>query len=231
MQKPKTTALNQNPDPKTVGIYVRVSTNRQDIQVQLLELRRYCQARGWKALEYIDEGFSGSLNEDKRPALKNLLTDARLRKIAAVVVWDYSRFARSLRQLVDAMESFRGWDVSFISLREGIDTETANGRLIFGIFASLAEFERELTRERIILGLRRAKARGRVPGPRRTTVDLPRLHQEAARGLSLRQLGAAFGVSKDTVRALLQRSAAAVVDPPPNPAFSSVEAGRTLKAV
>ena len=216
---------------KTVGIYVRVSTNRQDIQVQLLELRRYCQARGWNALEYIDDGFSGALNEDRRPALKNLMADARLRKIAAVVVWDYSRFARSLRQLVDAMDSFRGWDVSFISLREGIDTETANGRLIFGIFASLAEFERELTRERILLGLKRARARGRVPGPKRNPVDLPRLHQEAARGLSLRRLGGAFGVSKDTVRALLQRPAAAVGDPSPNPGFSSIEAGRAPQPV
>lgn len=220
-----------NHNPKTVGIYVRVSTNRQDVEVQLLELRRYCSARGWEALEYVDDGFSGSLNEDQRPALKNLMADARLRKIAAVVVWDYSRFARSLRQLVDALDSFRGWGVAFISLREGIDTETANGRLIFGIFASLAEFERELTRERILLGLKRARARGRVPGPKRNPVDLQRLAQEAARGLSLRQLGDVFGVSKDTIQALLRCPAAAVGDPPPNPDFSSVGPKCTLEAV
>jgi DNA invertase Pin-like site-specific DNA recombinase len=216
---------------KTVGIYVRVSTSRQDVEVQLLELRRYCSARGWEALEYVDDGFSGSLNEDQRPALKNLMADARRRKIAAVVVWDYSRFARSLRQLVDALDSFRGWGVSFISLREGIDTETANGRLIFGIFASLAEFERELTRERILLGLKRARARGRVPGPKRNPVDLQRLAQEAAGGRSLRQLAVVFGVSKDTVRALLPRPAAAVGDPPLNPAPAPLGAGRALEAV
>mgnify|MGYP001603763729 FL=1 len=192
--------------PRTIGIYVRVSTNRQDVQIQLLELQRYCKTRGWKSLEYIDDGFSGSLDEDKRPALKNLMNDARRRKISAVLVWDFSRFARSLRQLVDAMESFRIWGVSFISLREGVDTDTANGRLMFGIFASLAEFERELTRERIFLGLRRAKARGKVPGPRRNPVDLAKLKFEASRGLSLRRLAHAFSVSKDTVRHLLRES-------------------------
>ena len=202
--------MNQTSSSKTVGIYVRVSTNRQDIGVQLLELRRYCQARGWNALEYVDDGFSGSLNSDQRPALKNLLADARLRKIAAVVVWDYSRFARSLRQLVDALDSFRAWGVAFISLREGIDTETANGRLIFGIFASLAEFERELTRERILLGLKKARACGRLPGPRRNQVDLQRLQQASASGQSLRELAGAFGVSKDTVRGLLKRPTAPV---------------------
>ena len=193
---------------KSVGIYVRVSTNRQDIQIQLLELRRYCEARGWKAFEYIDDGFSGTLAEDKRPALKSLLNDARRRKIAAVVVWDYSRFARSLRQLVDALDSFRTWGVAFISLREGIDTETANGRLMFGIFASLAEFERELTRERILLGLKKARARGRIPGPRRNQVDLLHLQQEAAKGFSLRHLARLFGISKDTVHTLLKSPSA-----------------------
>ena len=193
-----------------IGLYARVSTNRQDVQTQLLELRRYCQARGWQATEYVDDGFSGSLGEDKRPALKTLLADARRRKICAVVVWDFSRFARSLRQLVDALDNFRTWGISFISLREGVDTDTANGRLMFGIFASLAEFERELVRERVLLGLKRARERGKVPGPRRNPVDLAKLRQEASKGLSLRHLSGIFGVSKDTVRTLLQPLAAAV---------------------
>ena len=189
--------------PRTVGIYARVSTDRQDIQTQLIELRRYCQARGWTTKEYFDEGLSGSLEEAKRPALKSIMTDARQRKISAVVVWDFSRFARSLRQLVDALDRFHTWGVSFISLREGIDTETANGRLMFGIFASLAEFERELIRERIMLGLKKSRAQGKTPGPRRNTVDLNQLKQEASKGHSLRKLATSFNVSKDTVRSLL----------------------------
>lgn len=189
--------------PRTVGIYARVSTDRQDIETQLLELRRYCQARGWTAKEYFDEGLSGSLEEAKRPALKSIMTDARQRKISAVLVWDFSRFARSLRQLVDALDRFHTWGVSFISLREGIDTDTANGRLMFGIFASLAEFERELIRERILLGLKKSRAQGKTPGPRRNSVDLDQLKVEASKGLSLRKLAITFNVSKDTIRNLL----------------------------
>ena len=189
--------------PRTVGIYARVSTVRQDIQTQLIELRRYCQARGWTTKEYFDEGLSGSLEEAKRPALKSIMTDARQRKISAVVVWDFSRFARSLRQLVDALDRFHTWGVPFISLREGIDTETANGRLMFGIFASLAGFERELIRERILLGLKKSRAQGKTPGPRRSPVNLDQLKQEASKGISLRKLATAFSVSKDTVRSLL----------------------------
>jgi DNA invertase Pin-like site-specific DNA recombinase len=99
------------------------------------------------------------------------MTDARQRKISAVVVWDFSRFARSLRQLVDALDRFHTWGVSFISLREGIDTDTANGRLMFGIFASLAEFERELIRERIYVGPQK------IPRPRQNPRPPP-LHCE-----------------------------------------------------
>jgi len=192
-------------NPKTVGIYARVSTTHQDCETQLLELKRYCQARDWSYVEYVDSGFSGSLGQEKRPALKDLMKAAQRRKIDGVLVWDFSRFARSLRHLIDALDCFRTWGISFLSLREGVDTETANGRLMFGIFASLAEFERELTRERILLGLKKARARGKVPGPRRNIVDLERLRQGAAKGLSLRQLAGLFHVSKDTVRNLLQR--------------------------
>lgn len=197
-------------DHRIVGIYARVSTGRQAIQTQILELRRYCQARNWDAREYLDEGLSGSLEEDKRPALKALMNDAQKRKIDAVIVWDFSRFARSLRQLVDALDRFRTWGISFLSLREGVDTDTANGRLMFGIFASLAEFERELIRERVLLGLKRARLRGRVPGPRRNPVDPDTLRQSAAEGLSLRGLATRFGVSKDTVRGLLRAPQAAL---------------------
>jgi DNA invertase Pin-like site-specific DNA recombinase len=213
--------------PKTAAIYARVSTNRQDVQIQLLELRRYCQARNWPTTEFIDNGFSGSWGDDKRPALKELLEAARHRKINVVVVWDFSRFARSLRQLVDALDSFHTWGISFISLREGIDTETANGRLMFGIFASLAEFERELTRERILLGLKKAKARGKTPGPRRTPVDLSQLQQEASKGLSLRKLAIAFSVSKDTVRSLLNSSPPLITNDPP-PLLKNLQVSESL---
>lgn len=200
---------------KMAGIYARVSTkNRQDAENQLIELRRYCAARGWNATEFVDRGLSGSLDQDGRPALKALMDAARKRQLDAVIVWDFSRFARSMRQLVDALDLFRSLGVAFISQREGIDTSTANGRLIFGIFASIAEFEKELIRERVLLGLQKARAKGRMPGPRRNPVDLEKLRQGADKGLSLRSLARSFGVSKDTVRTLLKASGVGVGDTP-----------------
>jgi len=188
---------------KRAAVYARVSTNQQDTQNQLIELRRYCEARGWQAIEFIDNGFSGALGEDKRPALKAAMDAARKRKVDTVIVWDFSRFARSMRQLVEALDLFRAWGVSFISLREGIDTSTANGRLVFGIFASLAEFERELIRERVNLGLKRARAQGKRLGRPKATLDPASVRQMRLAGRSLREIASALSVGKSTVAALL----------------------------
>ena len=79
----------------------------------------------------------------------------------AVVVYRYDSFARSLRQLVNALEEFRSLGVEFISIHEGVDTSTPNGRLVFGIFASIAEFERDLIRDRVRSGLAAARAKGK----------------------------------------------------------------------
>ena len=132
----------QSPN-KRAGLYARVSTlNGQHPEMQLAELRTYCARRGYEiAGEYVDAGISGA--KERRPELDKLITDCRKRKLDAVVVYRYDRFARSLRQLVGALEEFRSLGVDFISLHEGVDTSTPNGRLIFGIFATISEFERE----------------------------------------------------------------------------------------
>src|SRR5207253_10637096 len=87
----------------------------------------------------------------------------------------YDRFARSLRQLVNALEEFRSLGIDFISLHEGVDTLTPNGRLVFGIFASIAEFEQELIRDRVRSGIALAKSRGKRLGRPRVGVDRSRI--------------------------------------------------------
>jgi DNA invertase Pin-like site-specific DNA recombinase len=139
--------------PLRAALYARVSTNNgQNPEMQLRELREYVARRGWQvAAEYVDQGISGT--RDRRPQLDKLLAECRKRRVDAVVVYRYDRFARSLRMLVTALEEFRALGIDFISLHEGVDTSTPNGRLIFGIFASIAEFERELIRDRVRSGL------------------------------------------------------------------------------
>src|SRR5215831_2445208 len=145
------------------AIYGRVSTTEQNAGMQLDELRAYCQRRQWMiAEEYIDTGISGA--KESRPALNRLLADAKRRKFDAVLVYRYDRFARSLRHLVNALSEFDALGIDFVSLHEGVDTSTPNGRLVFGIFASIAEFERELIRGRVRSGLAAARARGRRLG-------------------------------------------------------------------
>src|SRR6266567_2509146 len=116
---------------KRVALYARVSTlnHGQDPEVQLRELREFCQRRRFEiAVEYVDKGISGS--RERRPALDQLMAICRKRLVDAVVVYRYDRFARSLRQLVLALEEFRALGIDFISLHEGVDTSTPNGRLI-----------------------------------------------------------------------------------------------------
>jgi DNA invertase Pin-like site-specific DNA recombinase len=136
--------------PIRAALYARISTvnHGQDPEVQLGEIRDFCKRRGFTvAHEYVDKGISGS--RERRPALDKLLVACRKRLVDAVVVYRYDRFARSLRQLVNALEEFRSLGIDFISIHEGVDTSTPNGRLVFGIFASIAEFERELIRDRV----------------------------------------------------------------------------------
>src|SRR5687768_9026876 len=113
------------------AIYARVSTIDQTCENQLLELRRYCSARGWTSAEYVDTGISGT--KERRPALDRLMTDARQRRIDAIVVWRLDRFGRNLRHLVNSIEELAATGVAFVSMGESIDTSSPTGRLMLGI--------------------------------------------------------------------------------------------------
>jgi DNA invertase Pin-like site-specific DNA recombinase len=185
---------------KNVAIYARVSTRKgQDPRMQVSELRSYCKRRGWSiAGEYVDHGVSGA--RDSRPALDRLMRDCQKRLVSAVIVYRYDRFARSLRHLVNALSEFNSLGIDFISLHEGIDTTTPNGRLVFGIFASISEFERELIGQRIRSGLDAARARGqrlgRVPLFKLSAEQCGQLKREHTKQrASLRMLARKYKVS------------------------------------
>src|SRR5580704_12163885 len=172
--------------------------------MQLAELREHATRRGWEVVgEYIDRGITGA--RERRPELDRLWADCRKRKVDAVLVYRYDRFARSLRQLVNALEEFRALGIDFISLHEGVDTSTPNGRLVFGIFASIAEFERELIRGRVISGLAAAVARGVRLGRPKRTVAAAEIARLRASGASWREVAERMGIGVGTaVRALQQ---------------------------
>lgn len=134
--------------------YARVSTQDQDVSLQLDALH------GAGCEKVFTEKASGAQRE--RPRLQEAL--AYMREGDTLVVWKLDRLARSLRQLIETVEELGGRGIGLKSLTESIDTTTTGGRLIFHIFAALAEFERGVISERTKAGLEAAKARGRTGG-------------------------------------------------------------------
>lgn len=177
------------------AIYARVSTLDQEPENQLQELRRYVDARGWGSVEYVDRGVSGA--KDRRPALDELLGDARRHRFQTVVVWSLDRFGRSLAHVVSTVTDLHERGIAFVSLREGIDLSTAAGRLQLHIMAALAEFERERLRERTIAGLQRARSQGTRLGRRPVRVapeDVARVSN-----LPVRQAARELGIAQGTL--------------------------------
>lgn len=181
-----------------IAIYARVSTNNgQDPEMQLRELREYCQRRAWEiSQEYVDVGISGA--KEKRPQLDKLLADAHRRYFDVVVVWRFDRFARSVSHLLRALENFRSLGIEFVSLSEQVDTSTPTGKMIFTVLGAVAELERSLIAERVRAGLRNARAKGKKLGRPRSIPDPGVITRLRAQGASWRAVGAALGVSAAT---------------------------------
>lgn len=177
------------------AIYARVSTFDQEPENQLAELRRYAQARGWTLAEYVDRGVSGA--KDRRPALDQLLADARRRRFDILVVWRLDRLGRNLRHLVMLLEDLQALGIAFVSLAEGIDATTPAGKLQMHILAAIAEFERARIAERVKAGLARVRAAGKRLGRPPARVQ-PREMASTAH-LSIRGAAEALGVSRSVL--------------------------------
>jgi DNA invertase Pin-like site-specific DNA recombinase len=188
-------------------LYARVSTNDkgQDVGMQVREFHQFCDRRQWEvADEYVDRGISGS--KDSRPELNRLMADAKRRRFDAVVVYRFDRFARSTRHLVNALAEFNALGIQFISMHEGIDTSTPNGRLVFGIFASIAEFERDLIRERVRSGIANRKAKGLRIGRKPTAIDPVTVTRLRAQGRTIREIAADLGCSRSLVHRTVSKT-------------------------
>ncbi len=195
---------NRNSTPR-VAIYARVSTTDQSTDSQLLDLRRYVSERGWHLhREYTDNGISGT--KDNRPALNELMAEAKKRRFGVVLVWRFYRFARSTKHLILALEEFRNLGVDFVSYQENIDTSSPLGSAIFTIISAVAQLERDIIAERVKAGLRRARENGKKLGRPRSVVDVQEIFRMRSQGLSLRAIAKATGVSRTTVSDVLSSS-------------------------
>jgi DNA invertase Pin-like site-specific DNA recombinase len=195
-----------------LALYARVSTGEQSCENQALALRAYATARGWPSTDYADQGISGA--KDRRPALDAMMAAARARKVDAIVCVKLDRLARSVHHLVTLGKELEALGVDMIVLDQGIDTSTPSGRLLFHMLAAIAEFERDLIRERVTAGLRRAQLRGTRSG---RAIGRPRVHQVdtgalqalmTGEHLSLRGAARRLGVSPHAARRAVQEVSA-----------------------
>jgi putative DNA-invertase from lambdoid prophage Rac len=186
------------------AIYARVSTTDQNCEMQLRELREYCSRRGWEVGgEYVDTGWSGA--KKSRPQLDKLMADARAHKVHCVAVWKLDRFGRSVSHLVESVQALRSAGVRFVCTSQGLDTDESNptAHLLFHILAAVAEFEREMIRERVKAGVKAAACQGRRGGRPRAVFNRDRARELHASGLSLVAIGKTLNVSRMTIQRLL----------------------------
>lgn len=183
-----------------VAMYARVSTanNGQDPRVQTRELGEFCQRRGWTILpEYVDVGISGT--KEKRPALDRLMADAHKRRFDVVVVWRFDRMARSVSHLLRVLETFQALGIEFVSLSEQLDTSTPTGKMVFTVLGAVAELERSLIVERVKVGLRNARAKGKQLGRPRKVVDATRIAELRAQGVGWKRIAGELKVGIGTI--------------------------------
>ena len=179
-----------------IAVYVRVSTQDQSCELQKLDIKQYIQARGWPEATFYEDQASGATSN--RPSFRRLINDARARKFDLVICWKLDRLFRSLKDLVSTLSEFQELGIQFVSLKDQIDLTTSSGRLLMHLLAAFAEFEADIIRERVIAGLKAAKARGKRLGrPREANLDV--IYNLRKRGLSLSQISKEVGLSKSTV--------------------------------
>ena len=190
--------MQENTKPKRAAIYVRVSTIDQGTGRQEAELKEYVESRGWSYKIYKDRGHSGA--KDDRPALNNLVHDIVRRKADVVVVWALDRLARSLKQLLNIAEYCNRVGADLIVLKQNVDTTLPAGRLTFQVLGAVAEFERELLRERVRSGMAQARRSGKHVGRpalrKFHAAEIEKMQQLRAEGKSIRQLAADFGTTQ-----------------------------------
>jgi putative DNA-invertase from lambdoid prophage Rac len=188
------------------AIYARVSTDEQDESMQLTALQEFVSQRGWELkTTYVDHGVS---SRSVRPELEKMMRDAHKHRFDVIAVWKFDRFARSTRELVFALEQFQSLGIDFVSVTQAIDTSGPMGKLVFSVLAAIAEFERELIRERVMAGMKEAQRQGKHCGRPAREFDIEKAGELRQGGLSWRKLAAETCVPVHILRSRLTTKAA-----------------------
>lgn len=187
------------------AVYLRVSTIAQDFDSQRQEVLGYCKRRGWKNPRIYTDTASGLKS---RPQLEAMCQDIWARHIKTVVVYKLDRLGRSLSHLAMLLDEWTKNGVTLIATSQGIDTAKDNpvGKLQLGVLLAVAEFERELIRERTVAGLHAAKARGRILGrPRKHEAVKAQIDILKKEGKGIRSIARELNLPTTTVHRLVHK--------------------------
>lgn len=188
---------------KKAAIYARVSTQDQrTLPMQIHTLKRYAKDRGWKITMEIRDTASGAID---RPRRDEILRSARKREIDTVLVWKLDRWGRSLIDLMASLRELTELGVGFVSVTEALDLTTTTGRAMSGMLAIFADYEREILRERVKMGMDQARIAGRLPGrPRSASLKTVEIRSLSAGGKSKAEIARQLDISRTSVRRILK---------------------------
>ena len=180
------------------ALYLRVSTDSQDVANQRRELEAVAQRHGWEVVGiFSDQGVSGA--KDRRPEFDRLRKGIMRKEFDVVAAWSVDRLGRSLQNLLGFLGELQAKRVDLYLHQQGLDTQTAAGRAMFQMCGVFAEFERAMIVSRVKAGLARAKAQGKRLGPPLVNVDLLRARALLAEGKSVRQVATIMGLKAATL--------------------------------
>jgi len=182
--------MNEKREIHRVAAYVRVSTGGQDTAMQLADIRRLAELRGWEIVATVEEKASGAKH---RPARQKLIAEAKGGAYDTVCVWKLDRWGRSTLDVLNTVTELDAAGIAFVSVQDNVDLTTAQGRLMVQLLAAFAEFERAQIRERVTAGLRHAKRHGTRTGkaigrPATAVERQPRIEALVAQGVSLPEI-------------------------------------------
>lgn len=194
---------------RSVAAYIRVSTGSQDTAMQIADIRRLAELRGWTIATVVEEKASGAKH---RPARERLIEEAKTGACDAIAVWKLDRWGRSTLDVLGTVTELDAAGVAFVSVQDSIDMTTAQGRLMVQLLAAFAEFERAQIRERVIAGLKHAKRHGTRTGkpigrPATATERAPRIAALVGQGVSLPEIARRLQMPYSSVYRLARTAA------------------------
>lgn len=183
-------------ESKRVAVYLRVSTQDQNTDLQKSDLMSFVKAKGWVIAEVYEDKATGT--NGNRTNLKRMLEDARTGKIDVVVCWKLDRLFRSLKDLIITLQELSDQGTEFVAMKDNIDLTTHTGRLLTHILGAFAEFEAAIIRSRVNAGLAEAKRKGIKLGRRKTRPsDL--IRELKSKGYTFRRIAELANCSISTV--------------------------------